>query len=256
MKRRPNLLALLLALVPAPALAQAPAEPGVMLREGTWDGDIGGYEVPAAFSKLRATQWPGDGWYRIHLKEKAIEVAPMATPTQRLPAFLQGIVSQRERVEKNLPPPGARPPDPLEWVNAIFLRVPGVRLREGAIAPYVFRNGTTMLSPILDHRYELALDGQPFAFSVRNGLRGNDGRPYGDGAHYAIEYGGERYEYALGEYGWDSRVSAIVDLDGDGKPDFVIAVGGNNSSYEAVLLSSTARPGPNVPTASLRAMGC
>jgi hypothetical protein len=227
-----------------------------MLREGTWDGDIGGYEVPAAFSPLRAAQWPGDGWYRIHFKERAIEVAAVASPPQRWPAFLQGIVAQRERVEKELQPTGNRLPEPSAWVDEIFLRVPGTRLREGAIAPHVFRNGTTKLNPILEHRYELALDGHPFAFSVRNGLRGKDGKPYGDGAHYAIEYGGERYEYALGEYGWDSTVSAIADLDGDGKPDFVIRVGGNNSSYEAVLLSSTARPGPNVPTASLRAGGC
>ena len=91
---------------------------------------------------------------------------------------------------------------------------------------------------------------------MRNGLRGKDGRAYGDGAQYSIEYDGNTYAYSLGEFGWDSTITAIADLDGDGKPDFIISVGGNNSGYEAILLSSTAQPGSNVPTASLRSTGC
>lgn len=59
-----------------------------------------------------------------------------------------------------------------------------------------------------------------------------------------------------GEFGWDSSIDAIADIDGDGLPDFVISVGGNNSGYEAVLLSSTAKPGRNAPTASLTSTGC
>ena len=48
----------------------------------------------------------------------------------------------------------------------------------------------------------------------------------------------------------------MADLDGDGKPDFIIRIGGNNSGIEAVLLSSQAKPGRNPATASLFAIGC
>lgn len=47
-----------------------------------------------------------------------------------------------------------------------------------------------------------------------------------------------------------------MDLDGDGKPDFIIHVDGNNSGDEVVLLSSRARPGRNTATARLHVTGC
>lgn len=115
--------------------------------------------------------------------------------------------------------------------------------------PRTFGRGSTSAT-------SLRLGEQPFALTVRNGLRTAGGAPYGSGAHYTIEYDGNVYEYVLGEFGWDSTIEAIVDLDGDGKPDFIIAVGGDNSGYEAILLSSKATPGRNVPTASLLAHGC
>ena len=51
-------------------------------------------------------------------------------------------------------------------------------------------------------------------------------------------------------------MSAIADIDGDGKPDFLISVGGNNSGHEYLLLSSLARPGRNPPSAALHSVGC
>ncbi len=44
------------------ALAAALPEPGVMLRSGNWDGDIGSYLLPGAFAKLKPAQWPQQGW--------------------------------------------------------------------------------------------------------------------------------------------------------------------------------------------------
>jgi hypothetical protein len=119
----------------------------------------------------------------------------------------------------------------------------------------MFRNGTTAIRPELDRRYELQLGDKPFAFTVHNGARTAKGTPYG-GAHYVIEVDGETREYVLGEFGWDSTIEAIADLDGDGKPDFIVRVAGNNSDTEAVLLSSRAKPGKNPATASLVAIGC
>lgn len=49
---------------------------------------------------------------------------------------------------------------------------------------------------------------------------------------------------------------AIGDFEGDGRPDFLFQVGGSNSSYEALILSSQARPGRNPPTAYLASWGC
>ena len=140
--------------------------------------------------------------------------------------------------------------------NVVYLRFPGTRLRTGEIQPYRFNNGTLQLAPKLDYRYELSLGQQAFAFTVRNGLTSPSGAKHGDGAHYTVEYDGKSFEYSLPEYGWDSKVTAIVDIDGDGKPDFLISVGGNNSAHEYLLLSSLARPGRNPPSAALHASGC
>jgi hypothetical protein len=89
-------------------------------------------------------------------------------------------------------------------------------------------------------------------FTVRNGFRTKDGRAYGEGAQYTIEYDGQRYEYSLGTRGWDSTILSIADIDGDGKPDFHIATG---DGAEFILLSSLAKPGRNAPSASLVSTG-
>ena len=228
------------------------SEPGLLLREGIWNGGVGSYAMPTALSDRKPDAWPADQWYRLSVTAQAIELSAVVTPPTGQPKFLSNIRQQLTA------PEDLAEQEKLSAANynITYLRVPGVRLKSGAIAPYRFRNGTSQIAPKLDHRYELMLGTQAFAFTVQNGLRGRNGEPYGDGAVYIIEYDGKTFEYRLGEFGWDSRIQAIADIDGDGKPDFMINVGGTNSGYEAVLLSSVAKPGVNPATASLKSMGC
>lgn len=241
--------ALLLSTLAPLTQAQTLPEPGLLLREGIWNGDVGSFVVPAALDGKPARSWPADGWYRIRQDGQTIRVEAVVTPSTSRPTFLQAIARSAEATVDVIAQ--SEPTD-----ASLYLRVPGAKLTPGSLKPYLFKNGTPQLSPKLDYRYELKLGDKPFAFSVQNGLRGKNGEPYGDGAHYFIEYDGEKYSYSLDGFGWDSRIQAIADLDGDGKPDFFINVGGNNSGYEYVLLSSVAKPGRNAPTASLRSMGC
>jgi hypothetical protein len=201
--------------------------------------------------------WPKDGWYSLTIRATSIESELVVAPRREVPAFLQSIITQIENPQSEAVAQQTTSSSAgQEAPNRIYFRLPGSRLREGSIPTYVFKNGTSNLRPKLDYRYELELGGQPFAFVVRNGLRGKSGASYGGGAQYTVEYDGNAYEYSLGEFGWDSMITAIADLDGDGKPDFVISVAGNNSGYEAILLSSKAKPGKNPATASLYASGC
>lgn len=238
--------AAMLPCVVAAALADESA--AVMLRRGVWDGGVGSYEVPAPLAALPSSRWPTEGWQRLQLHNNRIDSVALSGK-DATPAFLESIVDQ---VDRPIPSDDVRP----ELANEIFLRVPGTALSEGPLRTVRFRNGTSSIVPELGFRYELALEGREFAFTVQNGLRAPSGAPYGSGARYVIEYDGEAYEYLVGEFGWSSRIEAIVDLDGDGKPDFIIHVDGNNSGDEVVLLSSRARPGRNRATAQLHSMGC
>jgi hypothetical protein len=247
----------------ARAAAEPPREPGVMLRDGEWGGDVGSYSIPSAFVGAKPAAWPIDGWTRLTIKADRIEREPVLLPTNstsKKPEFLKAIIEQIERSEsaegQMNAASGALASQAAYAANIVYLRVSGVKLKPGTSSVYLFKNGTSSLRPKLDYRYTLSLGGQPFAFTVQNGLRTKTGAAYGDGAQYTIEYDGKTFEYSLGEFGWDSTISAIADIDGDGKPDFIISVGGSNSGYEAILLSSTAKPGKNLPTASLTSTGC
>jgi hypothetical protein len=231
------------------ATGQPLPEPGLMLREGVWNGDVGTFVVPPALAGKPVSTWPADGWYRLRQDWQAMQMEAVVAPASVRPQFLQSIARQAE-MSTHLSPQDAETP------GYRYLRVPGTRLTTGTIKPYLFRNGTAQLTPKLDFRYELALGGKTFAFTVQNGLRGRNGEPYGDGAQYLIEYDGQKFEYSLEGFGWDSRIQGIADLDDDGKPDFLVNVGGSNSGYEYLLLSSLAKPGRNPPTASLRSLGC
>jgi hypothetical protein len=267
--------------------SEALRETGAMLRTGSWGTDAGAYGTPQAFEGVKPEAWPVDGWVRLRVYADRVEREPMSvkppkkmklakrasqeatqakqtaqsTRPPKRPDFLQTIVEQLTSAEKG------------DWEavermstvanetalvvgDAIYLRVPGANINAGTSPTYRFKNGTATLLPKLDYRYELKLGEQAFAFTVQNGLRSKTGAIYGDGAQYRIEYDGNVYEYSLGQFGWDSQILAIADLDGDGKPDFIIRVGGSNSGYEAILLSSTAKPGKNAPTASLTSSGC
>ena len=238
-------------LAPLVAAGGAP-EPGLLLREGNWAGDVGTYLVPQALASLPTARWPVDGWHRLRIDARSIDVsAAAAGPAHSGPAFLAAIAAQVAAARdggtilETSNPPG----------NDLYLRVEGTALADRTAPAYVFRNGTTSIRPELDRRYELLLGDKPFAFTVHNGARTANGTAYG-GAHYVIEVDGETREYLLGEFGWDSTIEAIADIDGDGKPDFIVRVAGNNSDYDAVLLSSRAKPGRNPATASLVAIGC
>ena len=232
-------------------------EPGVMLRSGTWDGGVGTYTVPDQLAKLKPPKWPNEGWQRLEILNDRIKVSMVPTSSRQRPKFLEQIATQVTAGESGT---SAEPASPVETTtateNTLFTRFPSLRLRTGELPLYLFKNGTPNLSPKLDHRYELNLADMRFAFTVQNGLKGRNGGTYGEGAQYTIEYDGKKYEYRLHEFGWDSRVNAIGDFDGDGKPDFLISVGGNNSGHEYLLLSSLARPGKNPASASLHSMGC
>jgi hypothetical protein len=249
---------LLVSLTAIAASAQTSREPGALLRDGPWNGDIGTYVTPDAFQNLKARQWPKQGWYSLilhptHIQSERINVSKGATPP-----FLQPILEQVEGVENGqfVTSQATEQTDGSNYIDQLYLRVPGTVLREGKIPLLTFKSGHSTLQPRLEYRYKLELNGMPFSVFVRNGFRSKSGVPYGEGTRYFIEYGGQTYRYNLGGYGWDSTIKAITDLDGDGRPDFVIAVGASNSSVEVVLLSSKAKPGSNPPTASLVSTGC
>lgn len=243
-------------LAAAPAAAQT-REPGALLRSGIWNGDVGSYGVPQALQVLPPQRWPGEGWVKLDWEPHGLRVSAVAAPTEGQPGFLRSIAVQvQAAAQGDTGGAGTLTEVRVDDPEPMYLRTPGRTLRQGFVPAYRFRNGTRELRPLLDHRYELMWQGTPFAFTVQNGLRTPAGMPYGEGAVYTIEIGGETYRYVLPGHGWDSAIQAIADLDGDGKPDFFVSIGGPNSGTEAVMLSSQAKPGNNVPTATLTAFGC
>ena len=85
---------------------------------------------------------------------------------------------------------------------------------------------------------------------MNNGLEGRAG------AHYVIEHAGEKYEYLLDGFGWDSEIQYAGDLDRDGKPDLIVYVNGNNSGTWYLLLSSEAKRWDERAGGAAHAHGC
>ena len=245
--------AVFLCLLVQAAAAGRSSEPGLLVREGNWAGDVGTFDVPDALEAVPTARWPGDGWHRLRIERGRVVLSEVeAGPPGTQPAFLASIAAQVAARRGGRPAPDM----PAPTGQDLYLRVPGVELVSGVAPAYVFRNGTSAIRPEVDRRYELQIGDVPFAVTVRNGRRTATGTPYGSGAHIVVEAGGETYEYLVGEFGWDSTIEAIADLDGDGKPDFIVSVAGSNHDSEAVLLSSLARPGINRPVATLVSTGC
>jgi hypothetical protein len=260
--RRAATAAMLLALSlasPVPARAQtADPPPGVLLRHGEWQAGIGAFQVPDAWAALPTARWPQAGWgvLKINPVSATLTVSRLAPETarQRLQPIAEQVEQMRRVDAAAEPPPPAGPPT--EPGDERFVRVPGLLWQPGAVPLHRFRNGTVELVPELGHRIELTLAGRPYAFTFQNGFRTADGRPFGSGVQLRLEVAGQAYDYDLGGYGWDVRILALGDFDRDGRPDLLLLIGGPNSSHEALVLSSVAKPGRNPPTAYLSAVGC
>jgi hypothetical protein len=251
-----------LSLVAAASTLAAPAVvPGALLRQGEWRQDVGSFSVPQAWARLPASSWPMDGWATFVIDSVAatLTVQPLTTAEarRRLKPIVDQLVAAADASATSAPEPSMATIEMQEQERIpAYVRVPGLAWKPRTVTLYRFKNGTPQLTPALDHRFELSLNGRPFAFLLQNGLRTKDGRPYGEGTQFSLEVDGQRYDYDLGGYGWDVRIEAIGDFDGDGRPDFLFVLGGSNSGYEALVLSSQARPGRNPPTAYLESTGC
>ncbi len=244
-----------------PALLAAPqGVPGALLRQGNWNQDVGSYGVPEAWSQLPARQWPMDGWATILINDTdaTLKLQPLSKveATQALKPIVDQLEAVAARAGQEPTAQGEVPEGDADGRSPAYVRIPGVVWQARTVPLYRFKNGTPRLTPELGYRFELSLNGRPFAFTLQNGFRTADGRPYGEGTQFYLEMGGQKYHYDLGGYGWDVRIKGIGDLDGDGQPDFIFDVGGSNSGYEALILSSKARPGTNPPTAYLSSWGC
>lgn len=180
-------------------------EEGYMLDAVTWHTQVDG---------PRTSDWPTDGWYRLVLKERAVEVRA----TSKLPG------------------------NELEPANSLYVRVPGTELKEGARPMY--RSLGAIPHPRIGKQYELTLGKTRFSLLVE---APQDAR---GGAQYIISYGGGSYSYQLGQGNVQSQLELVADLDGDAQPDFLVQVG----DERFLLLSTRAQPGANRPAAELWAL--
>lgn len=248
--------ALIPLLLPAAAALTADplAPPGVMLKQGEWRGDVGTFLTPAPLEGLPASRWPMEGWGVLLLDEQAatLSIRPLTAAEAR--ERFKPILAQRLLAEQHVELSNEQPTP--EGNGDRYVRVPGIHWKPQTVPLHRFKNGTTMLTPELGYRFQLKLGDLPYAFTLQNGFRTADGRAYGEGTQFRLEIGGQVYDYDLGGYGWDVRIVAIGDFDGDGKPDFIFSLGGSNSDHEALVLSSKAKPGRNPPTTYLSAIGC
>lgn len=125
--------------------------------------------------------------------------------------------------------------------EALFFRLPGATLTPGLRGSY--RHLEVLQQPRMGRDHELSLGLARFSLRVEE---------VPAGVQYAIGYGGQTYTYLLGPVGAQTSVRAVADLDGDRHPDFLVDV---DDAATFLLLSTQARPGPNLPTAELPAHG-
>jgi hypothetical protein len=229
----------------------------VLLMPGHYDGDVGSFDAPLA-------QLPDTGWF-VLVKDVAgsyvrrIPDAASERPTQGRPKSGAPPVGEARSASGASSRPlflreletatidnGATLQSALGQL--FYLNLPRIALREGPLTEVPLRRRA--LVPVNGRAYTLTLGTTPFTLTVNNGLKGRSG------AHYVIELAGEKYEYLLDGFGWDSEIQYAGDLDRDGKPDFIVYVNGNNSGTWYVMLSSQSSIGMNAPVAQLTATGC
>jgi hypothetical protein len=248
-------LALSAGLAAVSSFAKPLSAPGALLRQGEWGGDVGSFAVPPPFEGMPVRQWPMDGWAVLMLdaRRATLTIRPLAEAEarERFKPITELLTRAEAQVYDGIPHEA-----PAEVASELYVRVPDVAWKAGTVPVHRFRNGTTTLQPELGYRFQMKLNDRPYAFTLENGFRTPEGRPYGGGGQFSLEIDGERFDYDLGGYDWDVRLTALGDFDGDGKPDFLFDIGDNNSGHEALILSGQARPGKNPPTAYLTMGGC
>jgi hypothetical protein len=157
---------------------------------------------------------PADGWYRMTSKASALQVQAVAAPVS---------VPGEEEAEA---------------IDTRYIRGPGARIAEGRLPTVAFADGVFM--PRTDRAYQLALGDRHFTLTV------------GSGGVFSVQMGEDSYSFHVdGEMEGDTTILAAADIDSDGKPDFLVQVGGQ----EVLLLSSRTQPGLNPPAAVLALQG-
>ena len=124
-----------------------------------------------------------------------------------------------------------------------YLNLPQRALHEGPLIEVPLRRRA--LTPVNGRTYSLSLGDDALHADRRQRPQGARGRALRDRARRP-----SKYEYLLDGFGWDSEIQYAGDIDGDGLPDFVVYVNGNNAGTWYVLLSSEAKPGMNAPSAT------
>jgi hypothetical protein len=211
---------------------KAPQSPNLLLMPGHYDGDVGSFDASLA-------QVPTAGWFVLVKDAAGSYLRRIPDDAGTRPLFLREL--ETATLDNSATLQSA-------LGQLFYLNLPRTTLREGPLVEVPLRRHA--LVPVNGRSYAFALGAKPFTLTVNNGIKGRAG------AHYVIDIAGQKFEYLLDGFGWDSEVQYAGDLDRDGKPDFIIYVNGNNSGTWYVLLSSQAKPGMNAPAAHLTATGC
>jgi hypothetical protein len=189
---------------------------------------------------LAATVWAGgisEEGYILDAPDWRKEVASVPSPDWPVDGWYRVACGRKTVDVRAMAPASADDGDP---EGAIYVRVPGTRLVEGPRPRVRFAAGE--FKPRVEVEYNFALGKVPFGFVVQSDR---------DGTRYQISYEGATYSYMLGLPAAATKVKAIADFDGDSLPDFLVEVGDDTF----LLLSTQAKPGGNVPSAQLWAMG-
>ena len=217
----------------ADAQARKPKAPqNHLLLPGHYDGDVGSFDAIPKDAPLT-------GWFVIVKDSAGLYVRRIPDTPGSRPVFMREL--EHATVDNSATLQSA-------LGQLFYVNVPQAALREGAISEVPLRRRA--LIPVNGRAYSLTQGTTPFSLTVNNGWKGRAG------AHYVIEQDGERYEYLLDGFGWDSEIQVAGDIDRDGRPDFIVYVNGNSAGTWYLLLSSEAKPGINKPSASLTAYGC